>query len=727
MLCFLVSYPLTGQDQASVIPRINGIVNLDGFSDEQAWQSIATVPFVVQRPVFGGVPSERTEMIMAYDDNFLYIAGRLFDSEPNKIQAASYKRDSDKANSEWFGVALDTYNDNENAVAFFTTPVGLRWDATIVEGTGGIVVNPNWNTFWNVAVARDARGWFAEFRIPLSSLRFQARDGKVSMGLISWRLVARKNEWIIFPAISDEWGPASFYKISKAHDIVLNDIKPRKPVYFSPYLMANSSAASHLNMGGTAYDVDRDSRIEPGMDIKFGLAENITVDATINTDFSQVEVDDRIVNLDRFSYFLPEKRQFFQERSRSFDFSFDAPNQVFYSRRIGLMNGEPVRIWGGLRAVVRAGKTDIGMLDMQTDRHDSASSQNLGVFRLKRQIINPYSYVGNIVTTQFGTDGSYALSYGIDGLFRLNENQYLKFAMAQTANDQVSTRFFSSDPTRLYLNLERRSTLGFAYSWSASWIGRLYNPQLGFESRSNYHATDLKLSYRWRSSAQSFIYRTTLTHNPKFVWGNNDNALQSMDIPLAWTLETKPGYSLSLVPHLRKELIESPLTFLGTLQVPVGDYHFVEMEVNASTPSVKSFYLSAMFKVGSFYDGRKTSATLNSTWNVSSHLELEATYQLDDIRFDDRNQEETSHLFRLKTLYMLDTRFSLAVYLQHSNIERLAVSNIRFRYNPREGNDFYIVFNQGLNTVRDEEVPIPPVVNNWNLSLKYVYTFVRVK
>ncbi|MCJ7588757.1 MAG: carbohydrate binding family 9 domain-containing protein [Candidatus Aminicenantes bacterium] len=160
-----------------VIPKISQPVTLDGLSDEAAWNGIRPLPMVAFIPNPGAPPSEQTEILIGHDENFLYVAGRLYDREPDKIQSPSKKRDYFESNTEWFGVILDTFNDKENALGFMTTPTGLRWDGMVTNDAeqrtiNDMPINASWNTFWDVAVAQNERGWFAEIRIPFSSLRF---------------------------------------------------------------------------------------------------------------------------------------------------------------------------------------------------------------------------------------------------------------------------------------------------------------------------------------------------------------------------------------------------------------------------------------------------------------------------------------------------------------------------------------------------------------------------
>ncbi len=208
-----------------VISRLNGAVKLDGLSDEPAWEDIEPLPVVMHSPNFLDEPTEQTEILVAYDNDYLYTAGRLYDREPSKIQCTSKKRDDMKPNNDWFGIVIDTFNDKENALVFFTTPSGLRLDMAVFnDAQGELPFNTDWNTFWDVATERNKDGWFVEMRIPLSSLQFQDKDGNCVMGLISWRWIARKNESIVFPAISPNWGMYSLFKPSQAQEVVFQGI-----------------------------------------------------------------------------------------------------------------------------------------------------------------------------------------------------------------------------------------------------------------------------------------------------------------------------------------------------------------------------------------------------------------------------------------------------------------------------------------------------------------------
>jgi hypothetical protein len=358
VILFFTPSPTLSQEPL-VIPRLTGPVVLDGISDEPAWEAHPPLPGTMHLPTFGAPPSEKTEFLIGHDDDYLYVAGRLYDTDPAGIQALSLKRDNGSLAIDYFMVLLDTFNDKENALLFATSPAGTRTDMVVHEGKRP---NLSWDTFWDVAVRQNEEGWFAEMRIPFSSLRFQDEDGQVVMGVIFRRNIARKNEQISYPAIPPSLG----LKPSQARELVLEGVHSRKPLHVTSYVLGGMGQSHSLNAPKTGYDRRDEAAREVGLDLKYGLTSNLTLDLTLNTDFAQVEADDQQVNLSRFSLFFPERRRFFQERSSVFDYSTGESDRLFHSRRIGLSRGEPVRIHGGGRLVGRIGSWDIGLLDMQT-------------------------------------------------------------------------------------------------------------------------------------------------------------------------------------------------------------------------------------------------------------------------------------------------------------------------------------------------------------------------
>ena len=714
-----------------IIQRVSGSINLDGLSQEDAWKNIKPLPLVTFLPNYGNPPSEITEILIGYDDAFLYFAGRLYDREPAKIQAPSKKRDYFESNTEWFGVIIDTFNDKENALGFCTTPSGLRWDGT-VSGDGeqrtinDMPINPSWNAFWDVAVVNNDEGWFVEMRIPFSSLRFQDRDGRVIMGLIAFRWLPRKAEEDIFPAVDPKLGAMGAWKPSQAHEIILEGVHSRRPLFITPYGLGGYGQSNDLNEEETAYVHTDKPTYEMGLDVKYGLTSNLTLDLTVNTDFAQVEADDYQVNLTRFSLFFPEKRLFFLERAGIFDFSFGEYNQLFYSRSIGIAEEQSVRIYGGARLVGRLGPWDLGFLDMQTAplHEESLASENFGVFRARRRVFNPYSYVGGIITSRLGTDGSYNTVYGLDGTVRVGGDDYLLLNWAQSFETGKTNDPASFDPARLRIGWERRTRKGLGFNLGFSYSGRDYNPGMGFEMREDFSRFGNRVLYGWLPGEKSFLSQHYLFTDGYVYFRNADHSLESVEIGPGWGFLTKGGWNGELAFKMYRESVREEISFFDKIFVPPGDYSFCGLKGYVQTAYGKLLSAIMTIDAGSFYDGWRATFGVKPVWGISSDLTLSGYYEFNRVDFSGRRQSLTAQIAQVRLLATLSTKFSASAFLQYDSAVDQVTANIRLRFNPREGNDLYLVFNEGLNTDRGRDIPFRPFYSGRAVMIKYSYTFV---
>ncbi|RPI45168.1 MAG: hypothetical protein EHM46_02010, partial [Bacteroidetes bacterium] len=425
---------VTAQSSGDVKPiqRFNGEFQLDGIVDETGWNAIDPLPLTMHWPVFEGEITELSEIRISHDDEFIYLSAICFDSDPGEIQGTSFQRDNWGEEDDQVALILDPYDDNENSLVFAVTVTGSRIDAVIKnDAQGEEPMSMSWNSYWEAATSRNERGWQAEMRIPFSSLRFQEKNGSVEMGLIAYRYVARKRELNMFPSIPPDWGFWSFTKASRAQTVSFLGVQNRRPWYISPYILAG--LGHHYNPdhnGGEDYIPDRE--FQAGLDIQHALTDNLNADFTFHTDFAQVEADNQVVNLSRYSLFFPEKRKFFLERASIFDFQTELNNNMFYSRRIGIKEGELIPLWGGIRLVGRIKNWDLGFLDMQSKETGDFASENFGILRLRKNVLNPRSYVGGMVTSRIGLDGRNNMVYGIDGIINMFRQDYLKVNLAQS-------------------------------------------------------------------------------------------------------------------------------------------------------------------------------------------------------------------------------------------------------------------------------------------------------
>ena len=303
-------------------------IDTDGRLDDAAWRRAEWIrDFVQLRPVEGVMPSERTEVALAYDRTTLYVGARMFSQDPSQIRAILKRRD-DSADSERIIVSIDSYHDRRTSYNFAVTAAGGRLDWYSKNDTDDFRNRDySFNPIWTAAAAIDSLGWIAEFRIPLSQLRFNAGDSLV-WGLNINRYIPHMNEdiyWIAIPLEESGW-------VSWFGDLEgIADVKARRPIEIVPYVASSAGFTnSELVDPDDPFNDESETDLRAGADLKFGIGPSLTVDATINPDFGQVEADPAEVNLSEFPTFFPERRPFFIERQELLE-----ANGLFYSRRIG--------------------------------------------------------------------------------------------------------------------------------------------------------------------------------------------------------------------------------------------------------------------------------------------------------------------------------------------------------------------------------------------------------
>ena len=448
--------------------RLTRGIRLDGQLDEQIYRSVPAITGLVQQVPDEGAPAtERTEAWIMFDEDNVYVAARVWDSAPpSEWVANEMRRDTVQLRqNDNFGVLFDTYYDHRNGFFFYTTPLGALADQQFTnEG------NPNqdWNPVWDVRTGRFEGGWTVEMEIPFKSLRYRSAPTQL-WGLQLRRLIRRKNEHVYLTPVPISLGPSGVYRVSGAATLVgLQVPGTGRNLEIKPY-----------GVGGVSTDLEaepprrNDGNGDFGVDVKFGVTQSLTADLTYNTDFAQVEVDEQQVNLTRFSLFFPEKREFFLEGQGIFEFAQGSGGgsrgggggggggggfffgggggrtggrnvpTMFFSRRIGLEDGEIVPVVAGGRVTGKVGAFDVGALNIQTGDVPTAGieSTNFTALRLKRDILRR-STIGGIFTNRsvslLGNGPSQA--YGIDGAFSFYENVEIRTYYAKTKTPQANGR-----------------------------------------------------------------------------------------------------------------------------------------------------------------------------------------------------------------------------------------------------------------------------------------------
>ena len=303
-----------------------GGIHLDGKLDEPIWaHAVAMTEFSQTAPHEGAPATERTEVRLAFDDAAIYVAARMYDSERGGVRRQLARRDA-TTEADVFEVALDSYHDHNTAFVFNVNPSGVKVDR--VAGSDGFSSDDGWDPIWEVATRVDSAGWVAEFRIPLSQLRFSTAKSQI-WGVNFLRRIQRKAETDVFAySRPSDRGYASFF----AHLHGIEDLPALRRLEMLPYVTMRQERIDPDAANNPFNDGSRHVA-GVGLDAKYGLTSSLTLDATINPDFGQVDADPAFVNLSAFEQFLNERRPFFVEGADIFN--FNANSQLFYSRRIG--------------------------------------------------------------------------------------------------------------------------------------------------------------------------------------------------------------------------------------------------------------------------------------------------------------------------------------------------------------------------------------------------------
>ncbi len=711
---FLFALPAVAQDEREVpieLTRIASPIAVDGLMNDEAWLGIRPLPLTMYIPVFRGQPTQRSEIRVAYDDQYFYAGGWFYDSDPKGIRINSLYRD------RWNGddalaIYIDAFNDNQNAKWFGITAAGMRFDLLVSDD--GNTTNDNWDSFWTAETTVTDEGWFVEVRIPFSSIGFQVDDqGRAVMGLTVTRLLSRLDERVTFPAIDPKF---PFRRPSMAQDVVLRGVQSEKPFYLTPYVLAGGDRRTT-----SAIEYTR----EVGVDARYPLSGNLTLDLTANTDFAQVEADDQQVALDRFPLFFPERRRFFQEGAPLFDFAAANGTRLFHSRRIGLTPDlAPVRILGGARLVGRMGLWDVGMLNMQTEDTDVLPGENFGVLRLRRPVLNPSSTAGLMMTTYYG-GGRHNLALGADTSLRVKGDDYVVFKWASTIDEAEGDASLASR-SLVDAEWERRTGRGLYYKWQYTRAGEDYRPELGFMPRRDFTTANVVSNWYFFTDKHKYFRRVYPGALAFSTFRNADNELESGQYAFWVQWDAKAGGGGWVEPKWFRENVVAPFTIGNQVTIPAGVYDFADLQLQYSMSTGEKLRTSADFRAGTYFDGRRTQLIIDPTWNVSPHLELGAGYQITRLRFASRNQSADIHLLRLRIRTALDARASGNAFIQYNSTTDRVDFNVRLRYNVTEGTDLWIVYNEGLDTDRTAgtiEVPQSPLSLSRALIVKYTHTF----
>ena len=667
-------------------------VTLDGRLHEAFWATADSIDDFRQREPREGLPAtERTVVQVAHDAEAIYIVVRCYDSDMHGVRASQLRRDADLSSDDNVLLLIDSFDDHRSAFVFGTNPNGAMWDA---QFSGVDDLNENWNGVWDVAISRDTAGWTAEFRIPLLALRFHAGTNP-EFGFNVRRFIRRKNEEDLWRSYGRAQG---FYHLNNEGTIRdLGDLHRPHDLELSPYALGRAVETEHDSVGGETTGGYFGGK--GGVDVKLGITLTLTADVTVNTDFAQVEADQQVINLTRFPFFFPEKRQFFLESSGLFDYGTPSMVQLFYSRRIGLdTSGAPVPIIAGGRLYGRLGPWQLGVIDAQTGGTDRA---NDAVLRITHDLFDR-SYIGAIGTLHAGP-GSQGVQRagGLDVDFPLvvhgmNLEPKVYIAGSQTPGvpgTPFAWRVSTDNPNDLFDNFVSlyRIDNGFA-------------PPLGFVRRTGIWETVGHSDFTPRPGVLGIRQLSFAFPIPSWdiIANESGSPFRSGDWQTAWLEWRVLGGDRQNGDHFEvnfQRLLDAPTDsfdiFRGA-RIPPGRYWWSRYELQYFMSPGRPLSIGAFVNWGRFYGGKSTERELTAVWHGGGHVIVSTdlvrtTAQLPAGAF-------TAVLSANRLEYDFNTRTSLLAFVQYDNENQRVDFNVRFHWIPVIGDDVFMVWNSGYTT-----------------------------
>jgi hypothetical protein len=656
-------------------------IRRDGVLSEPAWkQAVPATGFLQREPNQGEPATERTEVKILYDATNLYIGVICYDSEPNRIVHNELELDGELRHDDNFTVVLDTFHDHRNGFYFRVNANGARQDAKVEaranSGNSGRRFNDDWNGIWDVAARITDEGWVAEIEIPFRTLRFTPADIQ-EWGINFQRDIVRKSEETLWSAWSRDDG---LLQLSQAGSLCdLESIQRGSRLEAIPYVLAGVER----NLG------DHDTDVKYGLDLKYPITSDLSLDLTTFTDFAHVEADREQINLTRFDLRYPEKRDFFLEGADIFQFS-STYTSPFYSRNIGLTeDGDQVPILGGGKITGKTGRYKIGVLNIQTDAQDSISAANYSVVRIQRDMLDQ-SDIGFIATNISTGDNYSEQSYGAD--FSFKSDKFLGDRNISISADYTQNRKPDDD------NGEHggRFSIQYPNDLMNGWIyykdvSDNYDPTMGFVQRNGIKQYMVNFGYTPRPDLP-FVRQLEFRPVDVAIYADRSGRTESREIdlqPFGLTTTSDDRFSINIKQYY--EYLDENFDIHDDVTIPVGEYEWLTYGARFRSNASRMLSCSVTLETGEFYDGERTTIESTYAWKMNRHLMLETEIQYNDLVLDNRSFQTEEYALRLHT--NISPRVNARTYVQWNNEDNEINLNFRFRFIPRIGSDFYLVYN----------------------------------
>ncbi len=700
--------PVRAQSAAGPVPSLDVRATttppkIDGVVTPGEWDGAAhTDALGMVEPDEGGVPTERTEFWVTYDPDNIYVAIRSHDSAgPAGIRAYSMQRDQDNGSDDLVRIVFDTFHRQNDGYYFALTPAGGKHDGLIQNKEQA---NDQWDAIWQGRSTIDAGGWTAEFAIPVKSLAFDpandtwgfnvARAVRRKQEVMRWTGLARNRPTIALPLLGTLRG--------------ITGLRQGRGVDFKPY-------ASLTRRSNPAPD-EKEFDFKPGFDVIWQVTPSLAATLTVNTDFADAEVDERQVNLGRFSLFFPEKRAFFTQDASLFTFAgINEDPLPFFSRRIGLADdGTKVDVLGGLKLTGRAGPWTVGLLDVQIDEHAGIASKNLLAGRIARQVLDESS-VGVVFTHgDPRIDGENTL-VGADFNYVNNRVLGKKSLTVRTAVQYTDGDYTGRDgtATTLAVNFPNEPYEG---SFRFARIDEHYDPALGFVSRTGIQQMHSWNRYRWYFE-QKPIRRLDLFAEGDLVTDLNGRRLDR-NFWFGGETATPAGDYLVAFWQPTVERLDAPFAIRPGIVIPAGDHHWDRTHVEMGTNPSRPVNLGLELHTGGFFTGRRDDYELEAGWRPSNRLEFATSFRFTHVSLPQGHFDV--RIAAAKVVYTFSPDLQVSMLGQYDNLSSELGVNFRLKWIVQPGNEVFFIVNQGYDTSLDR---FRPTENETSMKAAWTFRF----
>ena len=673
------------------ISKTNEKVILDGIPDEALWKNMDSITNLWQkRPILVRFADERTIIKMTYDEDFLYIAATCFENDKNVV--ISLKRDAEIFESDGLSIVIDPANQKTNGFMFGVNAFGAQHESLIGNGE----TNTDWNNKWFSKTHKGVNKWSVEMAIPFKTLRYKKGEQKWGINFI--RNVINQNEFHTWAPVPDQFdgfdlGFLGLLQWDEAPPLVKGNIA------LIPY------ASGSYFQDSEDEDNSRWSA-NTGIDAKVAVTSSLNLDLTVNPDFSQVEVDEQVSNLSRFSIFFPEKRNFFLENSDLFASFGIPPIRPFFSRRIGLdENSEPIPILFGVRLTGNVNNDlRIGVMDVHTAKNEVQAAQNYATAAFSQQIFKRSSISG-ILTNRQAFDklnpknNDYARNAGLslgwsteDGKWQSWQQYYHSFKPETTE----PAGFLGIGAG--YFGPRFQGFIDFDH------VGTDYHQDIGFNARINNY--DAALDSTIRLGFNQAYSELILSFFP-----GNVKALDKYEIKLANYLVYNPDWSYNERSHNLENSFEFrnrselkfnfgsagvdllfPIQFTEDKPLPNGIYNILTGGLSYQSDPRKSLSYTLGAGHGGFYNGELTHYSAALIYRYQPWFNFSLKYERNNITFPDPYGSVNLNLFNSRIEFNFSKKLFWTTFLQYNAQNEDFGVNSRFQWRFAPLSDLYLVY-----------------------------------